>query len=131
MRVVGLVLMVLMVCGCTSMKKVGVRDGDLAAWVGVPLIELETHSVFSQMKLSKQQLSDGTWMYNYVNSRTVAGDTNCFTTQLGLTTCNGGDSSTITCNNQFFVRDGVVTRYRPLGQCYTSCATWPQSKECH
>jgi hypothetical protein len=110
--------------GCGS-----VRPEDQAAWVGQPISKLETHPVLLTMQLVRTTASDGTEIRNYVNGQSVA-------------SCSGGGSiykgaidygtyqtfSTCvqrfpSCNNIFYVKNGIVTAYIPVGtggaRCYT------------
>src|SRR5262245_31204051 len=51
-----------MICACAS-----VRQADLDAWVGQPVVALETHPVFLTVPVVKTRASDGTEIWNYVN----------------------------------------------------------------
>lgn len=44
---------------------VSVRQADLDAWQGVPVIELESHPIFNAMELEKKPLSDGSTMWSF------------------------------------------------------------------
>jgi hypothetical protein len=112
------------VAGC------GVRHEDQAAWVGVPVAELEKHPVFITMRLVRSRTTDGTEILNYVNG-TIS--TNCagigaldsgfinFSIYQQFVSCQSRQRA---CNNIFYVRDGRVTSYVPVGsggaRCYTS-----------
>lgn len=107
-----------------------VRQVDLDAWVGQPILALEMHPVFITIPVVKTTASDGTEIWNYVNGVSVG-------------TCTGGgniyggsvDYATYTafsncvqrsgaCNNIFYIRAGKVIKYTPVGsggvRCYTT-----------
>ena len=44
-----------------------VRQADLDAWVGQPVVALEVHPIFLTVPVVKTQASDGTEIWNYVN----------------------------------------------------------------
>lgn len=100
-----------------------VRDSDLKAWPGTPVVQLQTHPLFSPMQKQVEVLPDGSELWTYHNCQ--SGKVRC-TTSNHVTTCGGGGTSC--CHNQFFVKDGKVTQYRPVGNCYTDCSTRPPGK---
>ncbi len=124
------IYMLLLATVITSCALRGIRQDDLDAWKGVDLIELETHQLFSTVPLQKNDLSDGTTLYNYSNSNSHTNPVNCFTNAYGYTNCSGGDTSTVTCSNQFFVKNKKVLSYRAIGSCYTDCSVRPASRPC-
>jgi len=121
-----LILSLLLLSSCAT-----VQQADVDAWKGVNVIELETHPVFSSMSLEKRELSNGTIQYNYINKGSRTSPTNCYKNMNGSTNCYGGNSVSITCNNQFSVKDKIVLEYRPLGKCYTDCSARPESRPCN
>lgn len=128
MRILALGCMILAATGC-------VRAEDLEAWVGQPVAALETHPVFSTVPVVRTRASDGTEIWNYVNGREV---TNCeqsvrgsgghasYATYSRVTNCTSG---VMACNNIFYVRNGIVLRYTPIGTggaiCYTDSRMQP------
>lgn len=123
------VIALLTISGC-------VRQVDLDSWVGQPVIALETHPIFLSIPVVKTQASDGTEIWNYVNS-------------VNIGHCSGGgsiygglvDYGTYTaysncvqragaCNNIFFIRDGKIIKYTPIGsggvRCYTTKKLQPE-----
>lgn len=123
-------LFALIIAGCaTSTPARGVRQSDLEAWKGAPLIKLETHALFSSAPLTRRRLSDGSELWDYRTCRTYQDDLRC-TSSRGVfgtvdTSCTGGGTSSSCCHNQFFVRGGAVESYRPVGRCYTDCIKRP------
>ena len=118
-------IVLIVVSGCATVRQV-----ELDAWVGQPVVALETHPFFLTVPVVKTKASDGTEIWNYVNGA-----------NLGL--CTGGgsiyggmvDYATYSnfasciqrfaaCNNIFFIRDGKVIKYTPVGtggaRCYTT-----------
>lgn len=115
-----------------------IRKGDQDAWRGVPLIELETHEIFSTMEREVRQLSDGHTMWMLVQCK--GGGTHCRggavaipngaggATAFGSANCVNDDPKC--CYHQFVIEDGYVASYHARGQpyvCRATCANWPQS----
>lgn len=124
MKGFGILSALLLVAACAT-----VRDQDLAAWEGRPVSDLEKHPVFLTMRLVRTQASDGTQIWNYVNARNVGScssgggifaATVDYATYNRFTSCMSGVAA---CNNIFYVKDGIVERYTPVGSggmhCYT------------
>lgn len=107
----------------------GVRQSDIEAWRGAPVIQLETHALFSAAPLTRRRLSDGSEMWDYTTCRSYQEDMQCISARGAFgtvgTNCSGGGTSTTCCHNQFFVRGGAVESYRPVGRCYTDCIKRP------
>jgi hypothetical protein len=118
---------------CARAPARGIREVDLDAWRGVPVIELETHALFSTLPRSVRHLSDGSQLWTFSNCRGGVTDTRCGSYRTGnfvATNCSGGEAYQTCCQNQFIIRDAVVEQYRPVGHCYTDCTTRPASREC-
>lgn len=112
-----------------------VRDEDLKSWEGQPVSALEKHPVFITMPVVRAQASDGTQIWNYVNGRGVS---SCTTNAMAnAVTVNMATYSQFTqcmqtlaaCNNVFYVKNGIVERYTPVGsggmRCYTDARAQP------
>ena len=106
-----------------------VREEDTASWVGRPVSDLEKHPIFLTMQLVRTKTSDGTEIWNYVNGRNIAscsrggtifGTTVDTATYNGFTSCM---SSMAACNNIFYVKNGTVQRYTPVGSGGARCMT--------
>jgi len=124
-------LLALTVAACAS-----VRSEDLIAWQGQPAAKLDTHPVFLTMPVEIRQLPDGTEVRNYVNGRNIGG---CFDSAVvtsfssraiygrGTTFCS---ESFAACNNIFYIKNGHVIRYTPVGsggaQCFTDERVTPE-----
>lgn len=104
-----------------------VRPEDVAAWSGVPLIELETHAIFSILPKETRPLSDGTemWVYASCPILTVHGES-----LYARMRCSGAEKGPECCHNQFIVKSGTIVSYRPTGPCFTGCASRPKSNPC-
>ncbi|HLK83127.1 MAG TPA: hypothetical protein VKT99_16760 [Xanthobacteraceae bacterium] len=115
-----------LVCSCATRH---VRDEDLQAWVGHPVVELERHPVFATLPLVRTQTSDGAEIRNYLNARTaiscsgggaVFGGVISSTSYNTFTNCM---QQVPACNNLFYVKNGIVVQYTPIGtggaHCYT------------
>lgn len=124
MKNVFLSIIMLVIGGCAT-----VRQQELDAWVGKPVVALETHPFFITVPVVKTQASDGTEIWNYINGANIG-------------TCTGGGAvygKTINfaaynqfasciqrfaaCNNIFYIKNGIVQNYSPIGtggmRCYT------------
>ncbi len=119
------ILSVICLSACAS-----VRQEDTDSWVGAPVSALETHPVFLTMHLVRARASDGTEIWNYVNGTNVSSCSSFATASnngyLDMATYNGFSSCMSTfkaCNNIFYVKNGRVTAYTPIGtgggRCYT------------
>lgn len=127
------ILLMLPLAACVKYDTRTVRSIDLETWKGAPLIELETHEMFSTMPRRAQALSDGGQLVTYSECERWREDTRC--TAVGgsswaVANCSGGNVGERCCHNQFYVRDGVVGWYRPNGLCFTSCYSRPVSRRC-
>lgn len=107
-----------------------VRQVDLDAWVGQPVVALETHPVFLTVPVVKTQASDGTEIWNYVNGANLgqcSGGGSIYGGKLDYASYNKFSNCIqrfAACNNIFFIRDGKVIKYTPIGtggaHCYTT-----------
>jgi hypothetical protein len=98
-----------------------VRPEDRQSWTGRPVADLEKHPLFLTMALVRTRTSDGVEIRNYLNSR-------------GVTTCSSGGAvfrdvlnsteysnfancmqNVLACSNLFYISNGVVTEYVPIG----------------
>lgn len=107
-----------------------VRQADLDAWAGQSVSALETHPVFLTIPVVKTKTSDGTEIWNYINGGNLgsctgggsayAGRTMDYATYNSFSSCM---SRFAACNNIFFIKEGRVLRYTPIGsggaRCYT------------
>jgi hypothetical protein len=111
-----------------------VRPEDQAAWVGVPVAALDTHPIFYTMPVVRTIATDGTEIRNYVNSRSVmacAGAGTIFSGTVTFATYNTFEScmqSQPTCNNIFYIKNGIVTAYTPIGSGGGRCWTDERSR---
>jgi hypothetical protein len=109
-----------------------IHPGDVDAWKGAPIIELERHPFFSTVPPVVQKLSDGSELRTHKNCVSSREDIECQGVRFGAltqTTCSG-EITDACCSHQFFVRGGVVEEYRPVGRCHTSCSRRPASRPC-
>lgn len=121
-------ILLFMLTGCITFPKV--RPEDLEAWRGAPLIDLESHPLFSSLPLEKRSLSNGDELWIYKNL--VGSAVNCQEGAFGVN-CQEG-AKVRGCMNQFIVSGGVVKEYRPVAihiiSCFTDCRTRPASRPC-
>jgi hypothetical protein len=105
------------------------------AWRGRPLIDVESHPVFSTMERRTQELSDGSAILHHVRCASwrepdrvsTVGGTNWATS-----TVRHGQEGTICCDRQFVVRAGTVEAYRQVpsmgGSCTAEAVFYPDGK---
>lgn len=110
------VLAALAVSGCALLPRV--HQEDLDAWVGIPVDRLDFHPLFMPMPMTSRTTQNGVEIRVYRNSKA---NSSC-SINYGKVSC---DSDEVTCNNVFFVKDGAVIEYRPVGRCKTDLSTRP------
>lgn len=128
---IPLTLFVLSLLGCATVRQV-----DLDAWVGQPVVALETHPIFVSMPVVKTVASDGTEIWNYVNGASVgqcSGGGTIWGAKVSYATYSQFASCMqrlAACNNIFYVRESRVVRYTPVGtgggRCFTDERVQPQ-----
>lgn len=110
--------------GCLS-----VHPEDQAAWVGVPVVELDKQPMFLTMHVVRTVASDGTEIRNYVNGHSVASCSRNGSVYAGVidygsyqefTSCMSGFTA---CNNIFYIKNSIVTGYTPIGTGGARCFT--------
>jgi len=131
MRNIAVIIGLAMLAGCV------VHREDTDSWIGVPVAELDKQPFFLTLPQVRTQAADGTEIRNYVNGQNVA---SCFGS--GFATGTGGYVSSATyneftdctqrfaaCNNIFYIKNGVVTQYTPIGsggmRCFTDASVRP------
>jgi hypothetical protein len=107
------------IAGCAS-----VRQADLDAWRDAPVAALDSHAVFATLPVNRTVFPNGVEVRNYVNT---GGATSCPTAPLagGFQTarCTGTQAP---CNNLFYIKEGRVLSYAPVGECVTDERLRPQ-----
>jgi hypothetical protein len=96
---------------------------------------LDTQPMFLTMPMVKTVTAEGTEIRNYVNGRnigvcmgggTIAGTTVSTATYGQFIRCMQGFAA---CNNIFYIKNGIITDYMPIGtggmRCYTNDMTRP------
>lgn len=121
--------------GCASPITKTVRQQDMDAWVGQPVIALQKHPFFVTLQLVKTRVEDGTEIWNFINGRDVS---SCFGSGSGFASGYASSatyssfmncaSGRIVCNNVFYIKDGEIERYTPVGRCYTDETVQPDWK---
>lgn len=128
-----LAVMLLLLPGCT------VRQQDLDAWRGVPVLALDTHSLFLTVPMVRTVTQNGIEIRNYVNK---IGVSQCFNPAFGMgqasatgqtvvgysqyTSFQTCSARLVGCDNIFYIRDGRIIEYRPEGRCFTDERVQPQ-----
>ena len=106
-----------------------VRQVDLDAWVGQPVSALEKHPFFVTRPVVRTRASDGTEIWNYVNGRNIGtcnssgslyGRMVDYATYSSFSNCM---QTVAACNNIFYIKNGIVERYVPVGTGGVSCMT--------
>ena len=120
-----LCFVVVLFSGCAIFLQV--RQSDLEAWKGVPVEALDTHSLFLTVPMVKTVSESGVEIRDYVNK---VGVSSC--SQFGRLTYANFNSfqncsaQMVGCDNIFYIRDGKVLEYKPVGQCYTDNTVRPE-----
>jgi len=123
-----LILTLMAITGCV------VREEDVNAWRGAPVIALEKHPFFITVPVIKTKTSDGTEIWNYVNGANVgscfgSGTLNAYSGYGYVNSATYNQFSNCVsrfaaCNNIFYIKDGYVESYNPIGtggaRCYTT-----------
>lgn len=120
-----IILAILTISGCAT-----VRQEDLDAWQGQPISKLEAHPIFLTVPVVKTKTSDGTEIWNYVNGSNIGNCTQGGSIYSGtinyaaytqFSTCVQNFAA---CNNIFYIKNGIVQKYTPIGtggaRCYTT-----------
>jgi hypothetical protein len=102
-----------------------VSTEDLNAWKGVPVNQLDTHSFWVTIPLIKTQTANGIEIRNYRNGRFASSCyANSYLPYQVFVNCNSGE---IVCNNLFYIKDGIVLEYKPVGRCRTARFLQPEN----
>lgn len=121
-------LLAVLMAGCAM-----VREQDLSAWVGVPAAALDTHSFFLTLPMIRTVTDAGIEVRNYPNKRNIG---NCFGGITGGTTVSPAVYSAFSvcsgqvtgCDNIFYLKNGVVVEYVPVGACRTDERVQPEPR---
>lgn len=106
-----------------------VRQEDLQSWVGRPVADLDKHPIFLTMQSVRTRAADGTEIRNYVNGQdvsscsgggTIFAGTVDMATYSRFSSCSAGFAA---CNNIFYIKNGMVTQYTPVGTGGARCFT--------
>ena len=113
--------------GCT------VRDEDLRSWVGVPVEQLDTHSLFLTMPLTKTHSASGVEIRVYANKVNINSclgtgkiNKNGYRNSTSFNTFQNCNSTLSGCDNIFYIKDSKVVQYKPVGSCYTNKTLQPE-----
>lgn len=117
---------VLLCSACARPPPPSVHEADLDAWVGHPVAELDKHPIFLTLTPVKTVAADGTEIRNYVNSQSASGciskgATNGTLNSQAYTNFTQCMLTTRACNNIFYIKNGIVERYTPIGTGGASC----------
>ena len=120
-----LCFVVVLFSGCAIFLQV--RQSDLEAWKGVPVEALDTHSFFLTVPMVKTVTESGVEIRDYVNKGGVSRCSQFGTLSYGNFNSFQNCSAQIAgCDNIFYIRDGKVLEYKPVGQCYTDNTVRPE-----
>jgi hypothetical protein len=106
-----------------------VNKGDLDAWQGVPVAELDKHPFFLTVPVVRTTASDGTEIRNYVNGQNTAscsGGGSIFKSTVDMATYSSFSNCMQkfqACNNIFYIKDGLVQQYIATGTGGSICRT--------
>lgn len=107
-----------------------VRQIDLDAWRSVPVQALDNHSFFSTVPMIRMKTAAGVEIRNYASRSNADGWSVALDKSLGTfvnaeafqARANAWEG----CNNFFYIENGRVTKYAPLGPtCFTNDSVRP------
>ena len=114
-----------LVVGCAG---AGVRQQVLDAWVGMPVLALDTHSYFKTLPMNRTITEGGIEVRHYVEAidyRVCWNFSNYFIlNQSFIRNCSVGFD---VCNHIFYIKDWTVIEYAPTGQCYMDKTVQPEA----
>ncbi|MGE0475029.1 MAG: hypothetical protein AB7P17_15450 [Nitrospirales bacterium] len=119
-----------MIAACAALPTV--RQQDLDAWVGIPVEALNTHPSFKNERMFRTRTHGGTEIRNYAYGynfeecfgKAGAGKIGDFVEEDTFIRCSSGR---IVCNNLFYIRNGKVLEYAPIGLCTTDTKVQPET----
>lgn len=132
MRSITILLVAALLTGCAT-----VRQSDLDAWVGVPVIALDTHSLLLAFPMVRTITDSGIEIRIYSEK---IGVSSCYGSGLGSASSPWGStlsyanfnayqscvSRVVGCDGIFYIRDGKVIEAKVAGQCYTDESYRPE-----
>ena len=100
---------------------------DLDSWLGVPVIAIDTHSFLLTLPMVKTVTDSGVEIRVYSNKRGIVscGGTE-FLSYSNFNTFQTCSTGLVGCDNIFYIRDGKVIEYKPVGRCYTNEMVRPE-----
>lgn len=129
-KIITILFTFLFSISCASLL---VRQSDLDSWVGVPVIALDTHSFFLTIPMVKTLTGNGIEIRNYMNKGSFSScqdsgsvSHNNFLSYSRFNAVQNCSSRIIGCDNIFYIRDGVVIKYKPVGRCKTNQTLRPE-----
>ena len=134
MKTYSVLIGIVLLSGCAMLKTV--RQSDLDAWKGMPVEALDMHSLFSTVPMFKTVTDSGVEIRDYANKRNIGG---CVANGYGTNTANTStmsysnfnafktcSSQMVGCDNLFYIKDGKILEYKPVGRCYTDESVRPE-----
>jgi hypothetical protein len=125
-------ILIFIIVGCAPYRTV--RQQDLNAWVGVPVEALDLHSFFITLPIVKTKTDSGIEVRLYPNKRNIGvcfGSAGISAATLNYATFNSFrtcSSDLVGCDNIFYIRDGKIIEYVPIGNCYTDESLQPEKR---
>jgi len=118
-------LVISLLTSCAAL--IGVRQSDLDSWVDVPVLALDTQSFFLTVPMVKTTTDSGIEIRNYVNKRAIGfcggSGVLSYSNFNAFQSCSARMAG---CDNIFYIRDGKVIEYKPVGNCYTNEMVRPE-----
>ena len=108
--------------GCADNKEV--HRFELISWNGVAVEELDNHYMFSKIHMVKTLTDTGIEIRDYmnkpgINSCDKYGLVNGYMSFSDFMAFKGCTSLLTGCDNNFYIRNGKVIKFEPVGNCYT------------
>ena len=131
-KIISLITLTLFIYGCAGMT---VRQEDLDSWVGVSVEELDTHSFFLTVPVSKTITDSGVEIRVYSNKQNISScfdtgniDGKAYSNDANFTAIQNCSSQLVGCDNIFYIKDKKVIEYKPVGRCMTDATLQPERK---
>jgi hypothetical protein len=126
LKIVLTISLTALVVGCAG---TGVRQQVLDAWVGMPVLALDTHSFFKTVYMYSDITKDDIQVRHYVSEKDMAVCLNRRDFKLNQSIISSCSIWALVCDHIFYIDadDWKVIEYAPTGRCYTDETVQPEA----
>ena len=122
------IALVLSFISVQSFASIFVNQEDLDSWISIPVIALDTHSLFATLPVARTVTETGVEVRVYSNKTAVG---RCFDSGTVMSSSQWNayqncSAKMVGCDNIFYIRDGKVLEYKVEGRCKTGKVVRPQ-----